>query len=215
MQGRQALDAHGSTLTLAALALAAGMLHGATGDSLMAGESDGRLHLAATRAATGPALDAAREAPSVEEAVSSARITVAEVVLVPHEDDEPVIVHAADQGPIVLDLFDLEAGVEAAILVAAVPDGDYDRLELEVKNARVTLSRGFAFRDGSAMQDLKVPDDRIRIQDAPETLELVIAFDPAANFRILGDPEAPDAVAGVLFKPTLKEIRRAVHGEDL
>lgn len=123
------------------------------------------------------------------------------------------------ENPKVYDLLTLRDGLVADLTdLLDVPEGSYGKLRLVVDEAVVTLNDPYVFRSGEASQALKTPSahksglkvklaEVIRAEAGTTTI-VTVDFDVEQNFKIQGDPESPDGIKGVLFTPSLKELKR-------
>lgn len=123
------------------------------------------------------------------------------------------------ENPLVFDLLKLRDGVTADLTGETEVDaGLYQGLRFVVDSARVYLTAGITFEDGSTSGTLKVPsghtsgikvklDDVIRA-DEGETTTITVDFDVDDNFKIIRAGPGGD-VKKVLFTPVLKEKERS------
>jgi Domain of unknown function (DUF4382) len=218
MRGPKAASTFFFTISIVAAALAAGVFAGAgcghdNDPANPAGQGSVQVQATAPPADLGIAPTDRTAAPSL----SSAEVTISEVDLMGDAGGEPVTLHWATDAPIVLDLLSLESGVNTMVTGAQVPAGTYSQLRLMVSGARVTLADGLTFRDGTASMDLAVPSGAtsgIKVMfTGPVTVteqgltDLILSFDVSRNFVIQGSPDSPQGITGVLFTPTVKEVR--------
>jgi hypothetical protein len=116
------------------------------------------------------------------------------------------------------DLLELQ-GVSASLTDGGVevPAGTYGQLRFIVESARVVLAEGYTFSDGESTEmDLIVPSGaqtgiKVLLLDpifaeAGTLTEVTVDADVEQNFHILGNPESPAGIQGVLFTPVLVEI---------
>ena len=149
--------------------------------------------------------------------VASATVTISKVYLI-GGSEESGNRYTITETPQDYDLLTLQDGVTALLGTASIPAGDYTQLRLVVDDATITLAPGITFSDGSSSHTLKVPSGTqsgIKVQLGgplhiePGVTNLVIDFDVAENFVLLGQPSGPH---GVLFKPVLHATVESVAG---
>ena len=127
------------------------------------------------------------------------------------------------ENPFNVDLLLLQDGLVATLTEpVSVEGGTYNNLRIIVDSAFVTLTDGVTFQDGTSTQVLFVPSGSqtgINVQltesitaEAGVTTVVLVDFDVNQNFVLQGNPDLPDGVQGMLFTPTLKELRRAEEG---
>ncbi len=123
------------------------------------------------------------------------------------------------ENPRVYDLMTLRDGLVADLTdLLDVPEGSYGKLRLVVDDAMVTLKAPYVFRSGEPTQALKTPSahksglkvklSEVILAESGTTTIVTVDFDVEQNFKIQGDPESPDGIKGVLFTPSLKELKR-------
>lgn len=122
------------------------------------------------------------------------------------------------ENPLVFDLLTLRDGVTADLTgVDDIDAGVYQGLRFVVDSARVFLTDGLTFQDGSTSGTMKVPsghtsgikvrlDDVIRA-DEGETTTITVDFDVDDNFKIMKNQQ-DGTVKQILFTPVLKEKGR-------
>lgn len=121
--------------------------------------------------------------------------------------------------PMQFDLLTLRDGLTAALTdLSDVPEGSYGKLRLVVDRAVVTLEGDVLFRDGTNTADLKVPGAgksglKVKLADvitaeAGTTTIVTVDFDVDQNFKLQGNPNSAVGLNGVLFTPSLKELKR-------
>lgn len=124
----------------------------------------------------------------------------------------------------VYDLLDLQNGVTALLGTVVIPAGTYTELRMVVQSATVTLLPDYQFEDGSQSMDLAVPSGassgiKIALENADgaeedggveinEETTLIVDFDVASNFVMLGSPES--GIKGFNFTPRLRAVVEAV-----
>ena len=127
------------------------------------------------------------------------------------------------ENPFSVDLLLLQNGLVATLTEpVSVEEGTYNDLRIIVDSAFVTLKDGVTFQDGTSTEVLFVPSGSqtgIKVQltesitaEAGVTTVVLVDFDVDQNFVLQGNPESLDGVQGMLFTPTLKELRRAEEG---
>ncbi|MEQ9397658.1 MAG: DUF4382 domain-containing protein [Longimicrobiales bacterium] len=120
--------------------------------------------------------------------------------------------------PLVFDLLTLRDGVTADVTgEVPVEATTYRGLRFVVDSARVTLSEGFSFEDGSRVGSMKVPSgaqsgikvklDDVLDPDTDERLILTVDLDVDENFVIQMNNQT-GTVRRILFTPVLKEKER-------
>lgn len=161
------------------------------------------------------------------ELLESAVVTIGAITLVPADgDDGEEHVLLTDEGG-EFDLLTLRDGVTAELVDVEIEAGRYVQLRMVVTSAEVTLLEGYAFPDGSRTQALKVPSGaesgikiNLRAAEPPEDENgeeqggieitgdetLVVDFDVAQNFKVLGNPNTPAGIKGFLFTPLLRAV---------
>jgi hypothetical protein len=200
---------HQSVKTAGIAVLGLGVLFAGGCESLTESEGTARIQVLLT------------DAP--HELLESAVVTIGQVSIV-----------AEGAGPVVLsdeaaefDLLELRDGVTARLADLEIEAGRYVQLRLIVTSAEVTLLEAYAFPDGSRTQALKVPSGAqsgIKInlrppapaegedEDAGEGIEItgdetiVVDFDVAQNFKVMGNPNTPAGIKGFLFTPLLRAV---------
>lgn len=164
------------------------------------------------------------DAPS--DYIESAFVTVSRVYLQGVDTDESEEAAAPSRvdlfndvdNPLTFDLMTLRDGIVAELATAEAPAANYSQLRLVVQDAMVTLVDGVHFRDGSSEAALKTPSamsSGIKVKllrdldvTAGSLTEVLVDFDVEENFKLQGDPESPEGLKGVSFKPVLKEKSR-------
>lgn len=158
------------------------------------------------------------DAPS--DYIASAEVTISSVQLVPADDaGDRIELLDAEDAPATFDLLELRDGITALLGERPVPPGRYGQLRLIVDDATVTLADGYTFNDGSTERTLFVPsgmqtgikvqtDGAIEAEDGLVTV-VVVDFDVDRSFVIQGNPETPAGIHGILFTPSLVEVRRS------
>ncbi len=160
--------------------------------------------------------------------IESAVVTVSRVYLQGDDSDDASEETASSsrvdlfndaENPLTFDLMTLRDGIVAELATAEAPTGSYHQLRLVLTEAVVTLIEGVHFRDGSNRAALKTPSamssgikvklDRELEVAAGSLTELLVDFDVNENFKLQGDPNSPQGLRGVMFKPVLKEKARA------
>jgi len=156
--------------------------------------------------------------------IDSASVDIGAVELIPAGEGEPITI-SEDGTDGFINLLDLADAATMLLGEAEVEAGAYAQLRLVVEAARVALVEGYVFNDDDATErDLIVPSGaqtgiklKLRGPDGAGPVEidageavLVLDFDVGRSFVILGNPETPAGIHGVLFKPT---IRVAVAGD--
>ena len=127
------------------------------------------------------------------------------------------------ENPFNVDLLLLRDGIVATLTEpVSIGEGTYNGLRVVVDSAFVTLRDGVTFQDGTSTQVLFVPSGSqtgIKVQltesiaaEAGVTTVVLVDFDVDQNFVLQGNPDSPGGVQGVLFTPTLKELRRSEEG---
>ena len=127
------------------------------------------------------------------------------------------------ENPFSVDLLLLQDGLVATLTEpVSVEEGTYNNLRIIVDSAFVTLKDGVTLEDGTSTQVLFVPSGSqtgIKVQltesitaEAGVTTVVLVDFDVNQNFVLQGNPEPPDGIQGMLFTPTLNELRRAEEG---
>ena len=114
-----------------------------------------------------------------------------------------------------INLLDLRNGITEDILEIDIPAGSYDLVRLYVKSARVK------FKDGNE-STLTVPSGAqtgIKVFISPDiqvtgglTSELLLDFDLGKSFHFTGNPQTPEEVKGVKFKPVVRAVNVSVAG---
>jgi hypothetical protein len=163
------------------------------------------------------------DAPS--DIIASATVWVSRVYLQGGgADDAPAVDLFNDRAnPRSYDLLTLRDGITAALTDAVdVNVGAYQQLRFIVDSARVTLVPGEQFADGTTSRRLMVPSGAqtgikvnlataLRAEEG-ETTTIVVDVDVDRNFVIQGNPGTPAGITGILFTPTLVELRRSTDG---
>ena len=125
--------------------------------------------------------------------------------------------------PFHVDLLDLHDGLVANLTVPVdLPAGTYDDLFIVVDSAFVTLKSPHTFSDGSKTAKLRIARDskkaiKVELKEplvagAGATTLVLVDFDVNQSFVVLGNPDTPAGIKGVVFIPTLKERHR--HQKD-
>lgn len=157
--------------------------------------------------------------------LASAVVEIGRIEILP-ADDSPARVIVEDAGS--YDLLQLQNGVTADLGTAPIEAGQYTQLRMIVESAEVTLADGFEFNDGTATRTLFVPsgeqtgikinlmstdgDEEAGVSIQPGETVLVVDFDVSQNFVLLGNPDTPAGIHGILFTPTLRAIIRDIAG---
>ena len=122
------------------------------------------------------------------------------------------------QAPLVFDLLELRDGVTADLTgLLEVEAGVYQGLRFVVDSARVYLTEGLSFTDGSTWASLRVPSGstsgiKVKLNDVlradgGDTTTVTVDFDVDDNFKIQRSGPGGD-VKQVIFTPVLKEKGR-------
>lgn len=129
------------------------------------------------------------------------------------DSGKPYIVLSEDEYEI--NLLDLRNGVTEDLLALEIPVGSYDLVRLYVKSARVK------FKDGNE-SILTVPSGEqtgIKVFIKPDiqvngelTSELLLDFDLGKSFHFTGNPQTPEEVKGVKFKPVVRAVNETFAG---
>ena len=120
------------------------------------------------------------------------------------------------------DLLQLQNGITADLAGLEIPPGAYNRLEMEVQLAEVTLAAGYSFRDGTTVRELNVPSGEIKVNlsgadgggavFAPGETLLVVDVDVNQNFVPRGFHESDGTMQGVNFTPLLRAAVADIAG---
>ena len=127
------------------------------------------------------------------------------------------------ENPFSVDLLLLQDGLVATLTEpVSVEEGNYNNLRIIVDSAFVTLKERATFKDGTSTTVLFVPAGSqagIKVQlteaitaEAGVTTVVLVDFDVNQNFVLQGNPESPNGIQGMLFTPTLKELRGVDEG---
>jgi hypothetical protein len=160
------------------------------------------------------------DAPS--DYIGSAEVDIGRVELLPAGGGGPIVL--SDDGTDgFVNLLDLQGPATMPLAEAEIDPSSFVQLRLFVEAARVELADGYAFRDGSTQKDLQVPSgaqtgiklnlhspDGGPLDVEPGETVIVLDFDVNQSFVLLGNPETPAGVRGVIFTPTIR-----VTGQDV
>lgn len=147
-----------------------------------------------------------------------------------HHDDEDDDEHECERVDLLndpthafhVDLLKLRDGLVANLTVPKnLPEGTYHRLYVVVDSAKVTLKAPYKFADGSSTAALRIAGGEhhaIKVDlaqpldvAAGKTTIVLVDFDVNESFVILGNPNTPAQIKGVLFLPKLREKHRSKH----
>ena len=133
--------------------------------------------------------------------------------------DENGRVELLEEGLATFDLMQLRDGIEAFLAERPIPEGTYNQLRLIVADASVTLIEGVTFDDGTRTRALVIPSGMqtgIKVKtgqpivaEEGDLIVTVVDFDVDQSFEIQGNPEVPNGVRDVRFRPVLNEKRRS------
>jgi hypothetical protein len=156
------------------------------------------------------------DAPS--DYIATADVTFTRVYLTPNGGGGDVEVMSTSDGPMTLDLMQLQNGIQAMLASRQVPARNYSQLRMVVDSATVTLIPGYTFEDGSTTQSLSIPSSMntgIKVQLAGNleptegmTTLLAVDFDVNQSFIMQGDPTNPSGIRGFTFIPVITETDR-------
>lgn len=154
--------------------------------------------------------------------IEAAEVDIGRVEILPADDGPPILL-SEDGTDGFVNLLDFQDAATTPIAEAEIDAGEYAQLRLIVEAARVELIEGYTFRDGSTIQDMKVPSGaqtgiKLNLQDedggplpiVPGESVLVLDFDVNRSFVLKGNFETPAGVHGVNFKPTIRVTGRDV-----
>ena len=153
-------------------------------------------------------------------------VTIGEIEIL-GSDGPPVLI--TSMGGDDIDLLKLQKGVTIALGSVDLKSGTYNQLRMVITEASIKLQDGLFFTDGTDSTNLIIPSGaqtgiKINLDAAagngstsgivinPGVTILVVDFDVTQNFKILGSPDAPGGIQGVLFTPLLRAVVENVAG---
>lgn len=150
--------------------------------------------------------------------IGAAEVDIGRVELIPADESEAPVVLTEDGTDGFVNLLDFQGDATTSIAEADIEPGTFAQLRLIVEAARVELIEGFQFRDGSTEKALFVPsgaqtgiklnlhnaEDDGPLEIVPGETVLVLDFDVSQSFVLLGNPETPAGVHGVIFTPAIR-----------
>lgn len=166
---------------------------------------------------TGQLVIKVTDAPFPVDNIESATVTITKVEIrkagdgVP--DGNPFIVLLEDT--ISFNLLELRNGVLEELLNMEIPEGKYNLLRLYVEEASLKIKDGETYK-------VKVPSGQqtgIKIFVRPEfsvtgglTSELLLDFDLARSFQMIGSFNNPRGINGFIFKPVIRAVNYSTAG---
>jgi hypothetical protein len=166
---------------------------------------------------TGQLVIKVTDAPFPVDNIESANVTITKVELRKAgdgvSDSNPFIVLLEDT--ISFNLLDLRNGVVEKLLDLEIPVGKYNLLRLYVEEASLKIKDGETYK-------VKVPSGQqtgIKIFVRPEfsvtgglTSELLLDFDLARSFQMIGSFSNPRGINGFIFKPVIRAVNYSTAG---
>jgi len=157
------------------------------------------------------------DAPFPIDNIESANVTITKVEIrkagdcIP--DENPFMVLSEDT--VTFNLLDLRNGVMDELLNIEIPEGSYNLIRLYVEEASLKIKDGETYR-------VRVPSGQqtgIKIFIRPEfavggglTTELLLDFDLARSFQMIGSFSNPRGINGFVFKPVIRAVNNSVAG---
>lgn len=165
------------------------------------------------------------DAPS--DFMSEAQVDIGAIALIDMDGEAVVLTDDATDG--FVNLLELQGTAAATLADLEVDVAAYERLELVVEEAEITLASGYEFSDQTVTKVLQIPagaqagieldlssadgdaEGGIEV-DGGETV-LIVDFDVNQSFLLQGDPLAAAGLTGVLLEPNLRVVANDVAGE--
>ncbi len=119
------------------------------------------------------------------------------------------------EGSETFNLLDLRNGLTAELTDVEIPQGSYDLVRLYVDQAELKIKDGGTFNvdvPSGPQTGIKVFISPGIVVEGGLTSELVLDFDLAGSFVMMGTMDSPTGITGFTFKPVIKAINNTTQG---
>ncbi len=155
------------------------------------------------------------DAPFPLENIEEASVVIYKVELRTASDTSGNPFEVIMEDTMAFNLLELRNGVIADLLETEIASGSYDLIRLYIDSASIALTDGSAYGikipGGKATRLKLFVKPSLTIEEG-QASEVMLDFNLAKSFVVLGNPKTPAGIKGFIFKPVVRAINLSYAG---